>query len=368
MTATNDEIAIVDGFAEVRETLAALPPAFGPTAFQHCSWLDCWLACAGSGVERVIAVVARSAGDGRARLVLPLVLDARGALPFWTSFDFGVSDYNLPLIATDFRPTPREAAALWHRIVAALPSGAAYLLIDKMPAMVGGRPTPFADLAGTRRSQVVRHPLPLDGDFESLRATRFAPSMVHSLARKRRKLGRKGDLAFHAGNGPEARVALDRLMTWRDERYGAQPETTCFYRRLTEAGDPARVLWLTLDGAPIAACFGIGDADGFRLLALGHDARFNNWSPGLLIVEDAIAWAVGEGFREFDFTIGAEPYKFDFGVEPEPMTLLAEAFDAQGAAVLRLQLARNYVAARLRRYLDSHRHGGGHHRRVADAA
>jgi CelD/BcsL family acetyltransferase involved in cellulose biosynthesis len=368
MPPIGDRIRVVEGIDEVRAALADLPAEFAGSAFQTRGWLDCWLARrhAEPGHEgaRTILAIAEDSADGTPRLALPLVLDSHGTIPAWAPLDCGVCDYNLPLTAAGFRPSPTEATRLWRAIVAALPAGASYLLLDKLPLHVGGRPTVFAALPEIGHSQVVRHPLPLGGDFETLRATRFSPTMVHSLDRKRRKLARKGALAFRVGTGAAALADFERLAVWRDERFGPHPEVNAFWRRLVERGDPARIFTLALDGETISACLAVVDAGGVRLLAVAHDARFNNWSPGLLVVEDAIGWALGEGFAEFDFTIGTEAYKLDFGVEPEPMGRLAVAFDAQGAAMLRIVSARAYVAARLRRHLDAHRFGGGHHRRL----
>ncbi len=368
MPAFDDRIRIVEGIDEVRATLAALPADFAGSAFQTHGWLDGWLGCRevrpdGDAMRTILVVVDRADGAGP-WLVWPLTLDTRSAVPAWGPLDCGVCDYNLPLAAPDFRLSAIEATRLWRAIVAALPAGASYLLVDKLPLRVGGRPTVFAALPEIRASQVVRHPLPLGGDFETLRATRFSPTMVHSLDRKRKKLGRKGELVFRVETGAAALADFERLAVWRDERFGPHPDVNAFWRALVAAGDPARIFALSLDGATISACLGTVDAGGVRLLAVAHDARFNNWSPGLLAIEDAIRWAVGEGFPEFDFTIGSEAYKHDFGVEPEPMGLQSAAFDAQGAAVLRLVWARAYVAARLRRHLDAHRFGGGHHRRL----
>lgn len=347
-------VRIVAGIAGVRGTLAALPDAMRPTAFQHAAWTDCWLAGEGRAGRKVVLALVEAADDGRPLFALPLVLDTFGSAGFWTALDLGVCDYNASLAAPEFRPTAVEMKTIWTRIVAALPDDAAFLMIDKLPAAIGERPEPLLDLTGRRRSHVVRHPLRLDADFATLRDTRFSQTTVRSLARKRRKLQRKGRLMFTTETGEDALPVLERLLAWRGERYGTRGDIDAFYRRLTAAGEPARVMALTLDGEPLAAGFGLVEASAFRLLAIGHDERFKNWSPGLLLIEDAIAWAVESRLAEFDFTIGSEAYKFDFGVTPEPMWLVAEEFGPHGSAMLRLLLARNMIAKKLKRWIDPH--------------
>lgn len=354
MNVTASRIRIVEGSTAVQALLASLPDDMRTTPFQHPNWITAWFAVDGRADRRTIAAVVECAATGRPWLVLPLVLDTLGAATHWAPLDFGVCDYNGSYTAPDFRPSAAEMRVLWARLVAVLPADATFLVIDKIAAEIGHRHDPLLDLPGLRPSHVIRHPLTLDADFATLRATRFCQTMARSLERKRRKLERKGAFAFTVATGPEAVPLLDRLMVWRDERWGARPVITDFYRRLVAAGDPVRVMALTLDGEPIAACFGACDASGFRLLAVAHDDAFKNWSPGLLVIEDAIAWAVGQGFGEFDFTIGSEAYKFDFGVHPEPLWFLTEEFSPHGSAMLRLLLTRNLIASKLKRFLHVH--------------
>ncbi len=364
MAATKFRVRVVNGARAVLDLLAALPPAMRRTGFQHPTWADCWFAVDGRAARKTVAAVVECAETGRPLFVLPLILDTLGAAAYWAPLDFGVSDYNTSLTAPDFHPSPTEMRAIWLRIVAALPDDAAFLLIDKVPADIDDRHEPLADLPDLRRSHVIRHPLRLDTDYATLRDTRFSQSMVRSLDRKRRKLERKGDFRFEVATGAEALPALECLMTWRGERYGENPAVADFYRHLTAAGEPVRVMWLALDGTPVSACFGIVEPHAFRLLALGHDEAFKNWSPGLLVIEDAIAWASARGLAEFDFTIGSEAYKFDFGVVPEPLWLVAAEFSPHGSAMLRLLLTRNLIASKLKRYIDVN----GPRRRTVKAA
>ena len=354
MSVTNTRVRVVTGVEAVLALLRNLPSDMSGTAFQHPIWSTCWSDTPVSGGRRLIAAVVEEAGTGRLLFVLPLALAALGAVHYWTPLDGGVSDYNASLTAADFRPDPTEMRELWRRIVAVLPHEASFLMIDKVPLEIAGRPEPLAELAHLRRSHVIRHPLRLDTDFETLRATRFCQTTMRSLARKRRKLERKGRLAFEIDSGPAAVPMLERLMTWRAERYGDNPATTAFYRRLLDADAPVRVARLSLDGEPIAAGFGALESGAFRLLALGHDERFKNWSPGLLLIEDTIAWATGLGLAEFDFTIGSESYKFAFGVVPEPLWLVTEEFGPQGSAMLHLLLTRNALAKKLKRWIKVH--------------
>lgn len=351
MRSSDVRIRVVDGPSAVAALLASLPEEMRRSAFHHPNWTTNWLATPDHVRRRTIAAVVEEVHSGRPLLVLPLTLESFGGADYWTSLDRGVCDYNDSLGAPDFRPSAAEMRAIWKRIVAALPSDASFLLIDKLPIDIGTRHEPLADLGGLRPSHMTRHPLRLDVDYPTLRTTRFCQTNARSLDRKRRKLERKGRLELTTVGGPEAVPLLDRVMAWRAERYEERPVVTDFYRRLVTAGDPARVTALTLDGEPISAVFGLAEPTAFRLLAVGHDKAFSNWSPGLLVIEDAIRLACEGGLEEFDFTIGAETYKFAFGVSTEPLWLFSAEFGPHGSAMLRLMLTRNSIATRLKSWL-----------------
>jgi CelD/BcsL family acetyltransferase involved in cellulose biosynthesis len=250
-------VRVVSGCEAVRATLAALPATMRPTAFQHPAWISAWLASEGHARRRTIVALIECTVTGRPLLALPLVLDTFGAASYWAPLDLGACDYNASWVDPDFHPGADEMRSIWKRIVASLPDDASFLMIDKLPAAIGDRAEPLLDIRGLRRSHVVRHPLALDADYATLRATRFSQTSVRSLARKRRKLERKGRFTFHVGTGDDAVAPLERLLVWRGERYGCRPDLDDFYRRLTAAGEPARVMWLALDGEPISAAFGL---------------------------------------------------------------------------------------------------------------
>ncbi len=337
-------VRVVSGERAVRECLLSIPEAFRRGPFQKAAWLEAWLAVRETAERGLAIVTVTSRSTGACLFVLPLALETRSGVPCWTPFDDGVSDYNAPLVAPDFDPTPRTMRWIWARILDQLPR-ADLIFIEKMPERIDGRRNPLLDIAGVRPSRFCRHPLPLDGDLADIRA-RFHGT--HSLARKRRRLGRKGVLDFVVVTGAEAVPLLDRLMTWRDRRYDARPITTAFYRRLLCEGDLARLGALRLDGEIVAGCFGILADGALRLLVVAFDDRHETWSPGLLAIDDMIAWSVAEGLREFDFTIGSEAYKFDFAVETERLWDIRKSLRPRGSLMLRLLEARRAAGLVLR--------------------
>ena len=266
-----------------------------------------------------------------------------------TALDDGVCDYVAPIFAADFAPRPETMRWIWARILDQLPN-ADLVFLEKISERVGDRRNPLLDLAQPAPSRFRRHPLALGDGLDAVRARYRAG---RSLARKHRKLARKGRLDFAVLTGSEAAGEIDGLMAWRDRRHDARPITTAFYRRLLADTDLARVGLLRLDGRAISGCFAIVCDGALRLLVVAFDERWKNWSPGLLAIDEMIGWAAGEGLAEFDFTIGSEAYKFDFGVETEPLWEIREPLGLRGSVMLRLLGARRAAADLVRRTLPS---------------
>ena len=311
--------------------------------FQRAAWLETWFGSFASQKRtEICAATIEDSVTGEAVFVLPLMVEHRGGVARLKAWDSGVSDYNGPVMSRSFAPTSGEMRQLWHEMLEALPK-ADLIEIEKVPSHIGMRDNPMLDVEGVRESEFARHPLPLDSNFENLAASRFNPSHRRTLAKKRKKLQNKGKLEFALLSGPEALAPLDLVLEWRAKRFAEQNEAeeaarvAAFYRSLAEHTDIARVGALSLDGQVIAGCFGTLTDDTFQLLAVAHDGRYKNWSPGLLAIESSIAIMCANGATVYDFTIGAEPYKFDFGVDVERLFDVQASLTMKGAVYLRLR-------------------------------
>ena len=113
------------------------------------------------------------------------------------------------------------------------------------------------------------------------------------------------------------------------------------------------ILWR--DGQPIAAQANYIDKVKREALfhVAGRDASVRDLSAGLMLQAHCIRWAIANGLRRFDFTIGDEPYKYSLGgVDREIVS--AEVFTKAGGNVTGklddccrddvLPLVRQYVA------------------------
>jgi len=141
-----------------------------------------------------------------------------------------------------------------------------------------------------------------------------------ALARKWRLLERLGRVEFMEATTPEdVRALLPSLFTLFRERWADRHESGGFAdrnRTFHEHALPAlaaaglvRLSAIRLDGEPIAFAYGLRGAWGTTSYVLGHANALNPHSPGLLLLTRMLEAASARGDREYDFSLGEEPYK-----------------------------------------------------------
>ncbi|MEM8767175.1 MAG: GNAT family N-acetyltransferase [Pseudomonadota bacterium] len=89
---------------------------------------------------------------------------------------------------------------------------------------------------------------------------------------------------------------------------------------------------------------------------VGRDDSVRDLSVGLMLQAHCIRWAIANGLKRYDFTIGNEPYKYSLGgVDREIFS--AEVFSRSGRNITdRLdERSRDEVLHLIRRYQDNGR-------------
>lgn len=351
MTNSNWRVSVRKDPGEIARLVGVDRADLERSPFQRAQWLETWFGSFAAAPSEIYAASIEDSTTGEPVFVLPLVVEHRGGIVRLKAWDSGVSDYNGPVLSKNFAPSRADMKTLWADLLHALPH-ADLLELEKVPSAIGEIGNPLMSIEGLTLSKFTRHPLPLpaDGDFEKFAAARFNPTHRRTLAKKRKKLQNKGKLEFALESGPGALPTLDKILEWRGNRFAerSDPETSArigaFYRSLCSDTDIARVGRLTLDGRLLAGCFGTLTGDTFQLLVVAHDGEWKNWSPGLLAIESSIALLCAGGVTVYDFTIGDEPYKMDFGVDVEKLYELQTPLTLKGRVYLRLRA----IARRLR--------------------
>lgn len=281
----------------------------------------------------------------------PLWLDAVVAryapqLRVWVAFERGEPIGALPLVATRWRglaiwrwlgsdlcpdhldliAARRDQPRLWRSfLTAVVPRHAPPLLfwegIREESALItelwtrglalwarAPRPVPYLDLTRLPdRASLLSH---------------ITPKLRQELAYLERRLTRDAPEArLHEITAPPAIAAtLEQLSTLSRAQHGlasAWSDRRYFSLHLQLAPQLAAAGHLGLftfgpPNTPWAIAYGFRDGHIFRYYQPAFDRRAARYSPAKLLIARIIAQGVKEGWREFDFLLGAEPYKFEW--------------------------------------------------------
>jgi CelD/BcsL family acetyltransferase involved in cellulose biosynthesis len=138
--------------------------------------------------------------------------------------------------------------------------------------------------------------------------------------RRERKLAKTHDLAFRLSDSARLDEDMSTLLRlhsarWEDASAAFDPELEAFHR------DFARValergwlrLWLAeVDGAPVAAWYGLRYADCDCFYQSGRDPAWDEHSVGFVLLAHTIRAAFEDGMREYRFLRGGDAYKGRF--------------------------------------------------------
>lgn len=149
-----------------------------------------------------------------------------------------------------------------------------------------------------------------------------------SLKRHENRLKKLGVLEFrHLDGRNEIRQHLENFFEQHTARHliakgggnhplqFQRPRSRAFYHALVDELDPSselRFAVLELDGRPLAYHFGFESKRTYLWYKPTFDVGFWKYSPGEVLLRNLLRYARDSELREFDFTIGDEPFKHRF--------------------------------------------------------
>lgn len=292
--------------------------------FQRLAWLAPWYEIvAPRHCARPVFVTVREIASGRPVLFLPLCQRRWRGLRLIEFAGFGVSDYNAPLLAEGFEPTPSELDRLWPRILRALPA-ADLIRFDRVPERILGRPIAFARLGWLRPMELAAWMLDLPDKAQAYDDHILSAKTRKENRRKTRRLHEKvGDFQLEPARATAtADLYLETLRRQRGARFGADnnldhPCFLAFYRAVIHGHlDTLAEIWALKAGERILAThLALRGPRAYLLIMHGFDATLDGGAAGIVALDQMIRQRIALGDRHFDFTIGNECYKQQFGVK-----------------------------------------------------
>ena len=311
------------------------------TAFQHPLWLGAlhriWAPARGADP---VTVVGRS-GDGALCFVLPLLLRRVSGVALLETADLGVSDYAAPVADARWWSAREKDGALARAVARALPG---HDVLRIKPVRPEHLPLWTAFLDGDVRPLTFgAHALRVRGQMGDWRAVCLQDSFARRLARKHKRFFKAPGARLRVLREPcEIADAIERMARWRAGRFAGdvieESAALAFYRAVAVDGARtgfAQTYALEVGGEIIGLSFGIAADGRLNYLLIGCDyARFGSHSPGLLLYEGMIDDWIAQGGEVFDFTIGDEPFKTDFGTHRTSMAEITRAASWRGSLAL----------------------------------
>ncbi|KST57442.1 acyl-CoA acyltransferase [Methylobacterium sp. GXS13] len=315
--------------AEVYSDLAAVEalwrrlesdPASLHTPYQRFDWVGAYLRATGTEADARI-VVLRDA-EGRARILLPLVLSRILGLTVARVVGDTHANYHMPLFAT------RDAAAISPgEVTAALiragrPAGIDVYALQHQPLMWEGAANPLSDAGEPEASDA--YGLMLGPDSEATVRRVFSADARKKLRSKEKRLiEAKGALAYRRAETPED--AARYLTAFFDHKavrfagmgvpdpYAAEPIRR-FLTAAASGADPAveiHALCLAESGRVLATFGGAVSDQRFSgmMTAFDPDPEVARFSPGDLLLQHLVADQTARGRQGFDLGVGEARYK-----------------------------------------------------------
>ena len=318
------KLAIFEAFTpELREIWGALEVSSQHDVFQSFGWVSAWHKTVGASVISIrpwVAVVVDF--DDSPRLIFPLGIRRKLGARILEFMGGAQSDYLGPLLHDQWSARSDLLRSAWELVEAELPAHDVRHFC-KLSALGGARGNPWLQIWKCAW-QDSSHALYLPGSTEELQA-RLRTKLKSDNKRQRRRLSEKGRLTFEIVTaGEKWQEGVDAMIAQKRQRYQstgvpdalATPAVREFYRNLGPEflhGGQIHLSLLRLNEEILATHWGAVYRDRFYFLMPTYSSGpWETYSPGRLLLENLLEWAIASRLSVFDFTIGGEEYKKDW--------------------------------------------------------
>lgn len=327
------------------------------SVFQTHQWVRSWLEAFGDGCEQLFVVVR---DNDRVTGVAPMATWRRSEGRVMRFLGDGRADYCDLLVPRENREV--QSAALrtligdtrWDVIeLNGVPSGSGTIQeVVKASRLLGCH--------SIVERQYLCPTLLIADHEEDARRISNKPALRRTINR----LKRDGCLTFHHLNTTaEIRPHLQNFFSQHVSRWARANRPSlflaennrCFYRQLTtNLGNTGWLLFsiVEFNGQPIAFHYGFDYDDAILWYKPSYSVAYAPRSPGLAMIRELMGYAIKQGRRELDFTVGDEAFKRRFTNHCRTTTQVRIYRDAFRYS---LALASRWMARATRRFPLLHR-------------
>ena len=344
-----------NGFDFASKEYAELFAGGNASAFQCPLWLTQFYDILAPHRQAEKLVVTIRDAEGHLIGLAPMIRRRKSGLILVESTDLGVSDYAAPVLNDSAREVLRsdpqaradiDAAFGPHdliRVQPVLPEN-----VDEWQDLIGCSPEPTGFGA---------HAVELAPPFDAWRKTNLDKKLSGMVSRKGKRWKKQHKVELERlQDASSIELAIKNLARLRQGRFVGDPiqesAVATFYSRVASLGASncekyagtslvgaarcsAETWVLTSDGSIAGILFGLTFKGVFHYLLIGADYdTHGRHSPGLQMYDWIIEDWMMRGGTGFDFTIGDEPFKQQFGTTARPMSRFLRAGSLKGRLAL----------------------------------
>lgn len=326
--------------------------------FQTFEWISHWINTVGKNPNNFKPLIIVVSDEDGVLALFPFMLRRSFGIIALEFIGGGQCDYNTPLIRTQ-NISHIDFKKLWISVLESIPDHDIRCL-KRIPKELRGRANPFLSIASTLTDSCsFAATLPFSWeDFQ----TRLPKRFQKDNARMIRRLSEIGALRFVVANTlSEFEELVKVVLKQKERRYHATGAKNVladiginnFYAQLIKSSSQeVRIHMSALmhNDEVIATHLGIYHSGRFYYLFPAYDEqKWGKFSPGRLLLEYLIKWAISTRLDTFDFTVGAESYKEIWCDLEMPLYRIVEATSYRGfvyAGILRsiYWFKKNYYA------------------------
>jgi CelD/BcsL family acetyltransferase involved in cellulose biosynthesis len=301
------------------------------TPFQTFDWISAYQRCIGGPARVKPAIVVGRQDNGELLFILPLSIERVRFSRRCAFLGHALCDYNAPLLAPEFPgKVPPTGFANWARAIENFvrkTPGYNYDLVwlDKMPERVGQQQNPLLALA-TRFNANRGYRACLGDNWESFYAAKRSAETRSTDRRKQRRLADNGELRIIGLKNPEERQSALRVIFDQKGRFFSRngilnpfekPGRANFYLSVAAKADTlVHISRLDVGSICLAANLGLQFRGCYYYVLNSYDdGPLSRYAPGRIHLLSVMRYAISQGLKYFDFTIGDHPYKLEWADE-----------------------------------------------------
>ena len=286
-------------------------------------WANHYLAAAAGERERRSLAVVTVRRHGRLAMVWPLMAERVAGLKVLRWMGEPVSQYG-DVLAETAADTPELMRLVWNFITRTLGADAIFLRKVRADALVAS----LLNEQGLINTAVAEAPcldLASAAGFAAYEEAHYSAKARKNRRRHMRRLAERGPVQIlrHRG-GPEARAAAMEAVAlkskWIKETNRvslalADERLAAFFGAVAEGcGRPAgcEVSMLKSSGETVAIAVDISCGARRAAHIIVHNPRLDGFGPGMLLLQERLRVAAGEGVATFDLLAPAYAYKLDW--------------------------------------------------------